>query len=52
MDHACFPQTWGLVERSVLRPASGRVTQQSNRQHIGAVKVSAVLVDVTTELVE
>ena len=31
---------------------SGRSTQQSDRQHIGAVKVSAVLVDVTPELVE
>ena len=52
MDHVCVPPTWGLFERPVLRPAGGRSTQQSDRQHIGVVKVSAVLVDVTPELVE
>ena len=52
MDHVCVSPTWGLFERPVLRPAVGRSTQQSDRQHIGVVKVSAVLVDVTPELVE
>ena len=44
-----------FVERPVKPTAGqtgGRSTQQYDRQHIGAVKVSAVLVDVTPELVE
>ena len=39
----------GLSERSVPRPAGSRSTQQCDGQHSGAVKVSAVLVDVTQE---
>ena len=35
----------------MLRPAGSRSTQQSDGQHSGVVKVSAVLVDVTQELV-
>ena len=54
-EYAHFPLTRGLDERPVLLPAGvagSRSTQQSDGQHIGAVKVSAVLVDVTPELVE
>ena len=51
-EHVRFPPTRGLVERPVLRPAGSRSTQQSDGQHIGVVKVFAVLVDVTPELVE
>ena len=46
MDHVCFPPTWGLLS------CQCRSTQQSDGQHIGAVKVSTVLVDVTPEPVE
>ena len=42
----------GLIKRPVLRPAGSRSTQQSDGQHSGAVKVSAVLVDVTQERVD
>ena len=52
VEYVCFPPTWQLLERPVLRPASNRSTQQSDRQHIGAVKVSLVLIDVTPEPVE
>ena len=44
-EHVRFSPIRGLVERPMLR-------QQSDGQHIGAVKVSAVLVDVSPELVE
>ena len=47
-----FPRHGGPVEWPVLRPAGSRSTQQSDGQHIGAVKVSAMLVDVTPELME
>ena len=36
----------------MLQPAGSRATQQSDRQHVEAVKVSVVLVDVTPELVD
>ena len=36
----------------MLRPAGSRSTQQSDGQHSGAVKVSAVLVHVTQEQVD
>ena len=42
----------GFVERPVPRPASSRSTCQFDRQPIEAVKVSAVLVDATPELVD
>ena len=50
VNHVFSPRLGGLL--SGLRPAGGRLTQQSDRQHIGVVKVSTVLVNVTPELVE
>ena len=47
MNHVCSPPNGG--GGGLL---NGPSTQQSDRQHIGVVKVSAVLVDVTPELVE
>ena len=51
-EHVCFPLPQGLLERLVLRPAGSRSTQQYNRQLDETVKVSAVLVDMTPELVD
>ena len=51
-EHVSFPLTQGLVEGPVLQPAGSRATQLSDSQHVEAVKVSAVLVDVTPELVD
>ena len=48
-EHFRFPRTRGHIEWPVLRPAGSRLTQQSDGQHSGAVKVSAVFVDVTQE---
>ena len=51
-EHVRFCPTRGLVEQTVLRPAGSRSTPPSDGQYIGAVKVSAVLIDVTLEPVE
>ena len=47
-----YPRKRGHVERPVLGPVGSRSTQQFDGQHPGAVKVSAVLVDVTREQVD
>ena len=50
-EHVCFLLT-RLVERPVPRPAGHWSTRQSDRQPVEAVKVSAVMVDVTPEPVD
>ena len=47
-----FPIAQGLVEQPVHLPAGCRLTRQSNRQLVDAVKVSAVIIDVFPEPVD
>ena len=48
----CFPLMQGLVQRPVPRPDDDRPSGQSGRPQVEVVKVSAVLVDATLDLVD